>query len=362
MIGNFASNTLSAAGNQYFFETNGEKITTRAFFKITAGGRFNYFLLYTNIIQSTYSDGSESKANDILPEWTIHSLRVARCDKDAFKDSAYLLDESKIFEFSELYFSNLKSKAVKPSEVFKTDEFEFFAESDEYICIETTFSGSKIPNHVESLIPIFKEDNGAWVPDKNSPLPCLIACDRAVKQKIAFLGDSITQGIGVPENSYLHWNALLGKRNDDYSYWNLGLGFGRISDVASFGIWFELAKICDVIFICFGVNDLMQVGDAEQIKRDIDKVVSAFKDLGKRVILQTLPPFDYEGEKIAKWESVNRFILEVLAEKVDLVFDCVNILGQPEERHIAKYGGHPNEKGCALWADALYSALEGILY
>lgn len=73
------------------------------------------------------------------------------------------------------------------------------------------------------------------------------------------------------------------------------------------------------------------------------------------VILQTVPPFDYTGERIDKWKNINRYIKNDLSKIADLVFDNVPILsdGNPNLQN-SKYGGHPNEEGCKLWAQALY--------
>ena len=61
---------------------------------------------------------------------------------------------------------------------------------------------------------------------------------------------------------------------------------------------------------------------------------------------------------IGKWLRVNEYIRQTLSKKAALVFDVVPWLQQDEERpHMAKFVGHPNAEGCAVWADALYDAL-----
>jgi hypothetical protein len=87
-------------------------------------------------------------------------------------------------------------------------------------------------------------------------------------------------------------------------------------------------------------------------------VVESLKENGCRVILQTTPPFDYPEERRIVWEEVTRRIKCEFADKVDLVFDCVPILGEKDAPHMAKYGGHPNAEGCTAWANALYDKVK----
>ena len=91
---------------------------------------------------------------------------------------------------------------------------------------------------------------------------------------------------------------------------------------------------------------------------DIVEALKAELNDDVKVVLQTIPPFDYEGEMIGKWQRVNDYIRQTLSQKAALVFDVVPWLRQDEEHpHMAKFVGHPNAEGCAVWADALYDAL-----
>ena len=51
----FASNTYAGCANQYHFKNEGgENHTSRVYFKITAGGEYNYSLLFSNIVDGSY--------------------------------------------------------------------------------------------------------------------------------------------------------------------------------------------------------------------------------------------------------------------------------------------------------------------
>ena len=251
-----------------------------------------------------------------------------------------------------------------PGEFFVSDPVKCTFEKDEYLCLEITFSGKMIPYHEETLLPVFVKESDGWKYSKFMPFAGMIGCDRKVKGKIAYLGDSITQGIGTRPNSYLHWNAILSEKlGSEYSYWNLGIGYGRANDAASDGAWLYKAKQNDIVFVCYGVNDVLRKQPEEQIKKDLTFIVDTLKKEGKKVILQTIPPFDYQGEDIDKWERINSYILTELKNKVDFVFDNIKYLGKKENPEETLYGDHPNETGCDIWANALFEKIQeqGIL-
>jgi len=325
----YTSNTLGGSGNQLFFTMEeGEVRTGRAFYKITAGGRYNYSILYSNIMDSTFADGAISHKNFILDSWTIHSMKLGKCSKVPENVCEAQMDKDIVVtDFYDVTFDGKSEKEVHPGEFFSTDPVELEFSKGEYLCIEMTFSGKMIPYHEESLLPIFVKNGDGWEYSKLMPPAGMIGCDRAVKKRIAFFGDSITQGIGTDINSYQHWNKKLAdKLGDDYAYWNLGIGYGRANDAASDGAWLYKAKQNDIAVVCFGVNDILQGFTSEQIKTSLFKIVNELKERGIRIILQTVPPFDYDEYKRIIWEDVNNYIQKELVKYVDTVFDVVSVL------------------------------------
>ena len=365
----YSSNTYASSANQHVFRMDKSEIRTgRVFYKITNGGAYNYSLLFSNIIDSTYADGSVSYKNLVCDEWEIVSARVGKCKSEIFGED--FIEEQKtaeindsVTDFIDLTFDGKKAKNVSPGEFFYCDEFLFDVNKNDYLCLEITFKGEIIPYHEESLLPIFKKTENGWIYSREMPLCGMVGCDRSVDKKIAFVGDSITQGIGTEPNSYKHWNALLSERlSGDNSYWNLGIGYARADDFASGGAWFYKAKNCDIAFVCFGVNDLIRGFTGEQVINNLEKIIECLKKENIKIILQTVPPFDYGRDKIEAWKKVNEYILTVLKSKVDYVFDNRYVLGVSEELlHMAKYGGHPNAEGSKIWADALYNEVNEIL-
>ena len=372
----YTSNTYAGSGNQlYFHMRDGETRTGRVFYKIAVGGEYHYSILFSNIMDSTYSDGSVSHKNLICESWTILEARVGKCSKmsaDKIVTEMTVADEGEgvyadilVTGLQTITFSGQSSKEVMPGEFFSSDPIKLSFERDEYLCLEITFAGKMIPYHEETLLPVFVKDNDGWKYAKHMPFAGMIGCDRKVKGRIAFIGDSITQGIGTQLNSYAHWNAKLARKiGEEYAFWNLGIGYGRANDAASDGAWLFKARQNDIIFVCYGVNDIMRGMSEEQIKKDLTAIVDNLKNAGKKVVLQTVPPFHYAGDNIKKWESINLYIKTVLRDKVDMIFDNVPYLGESEQnKQAAKYGGHPNEEGCTVWAEALYEELhKGTLF
>ena len=353
----YNSNTLAGTASQSWFESDGNVTKSIVLLKITNGGRYNYSLTYSNTIDSTFADGCHSRVNKVLDEWKIHSLKVGRCkecDMNSF---------SEIYDIKDMYFNGEKHKTVNPGEIFHTDETSIEFEKGEYIAIIMEFSGCQLPCHEEAQYPTFVMENGKYKPNKHTPVPVMTGCDRIATKKLGFFGDSITQGIGPTPNSYTHYVAVLSKKlSDEYSYWDIGIGFARASDAASDGAWALKAKSVDIITVCFGVNDILMNGAKAKdiVINALETIVKYLKAENIKVILQTVPPFDYNEEQTKVWNEINEYILNNMKEKVDLIFDVRPILSgdRPET---AKFGGHPNEEGSELWGIALAKAMQTLL-
>ena len=133
----YGSNTLAGSGNQSFFLTGDDRIHKgRVYYKVFAGGRYQYSLLFSNIIDSTYGDGDSSVCNMICDAWQLLGVSVGVC-RTCSPDKA--IDPQNV---KELTFQGRKSKTVMPGEFFVSDGVEIEARKDEYLCVEATFTGS----------------------------------------------------------------------------------------------------------------------------------------------------------------------------------------------------------------------------
>ena len=360
----YVSNTYAGSANQHIFAMNEKEVrTSRAFYKISVGGEYKYSLLYSSITDGSFR--GIGKPNTVCDEWSILGARVGRCADFPEERDLFEIDvesDVKITWLERLTFDGERSYTPDGGELFCTDPATLSFERGDYICIELTFSGAILPCHPEIQVPVYVFRDGKWSYDIETPLPSMIGCDRRVTERIAYLGDSITQGCGAGINSYNHWNATLSEKlGENRAYWNLGIGYGKAGDAASDGVWMFKALQNDTVFVCYGVNDINGGKDADTIISEIDFIIDRLKENGCRVILQTTPPFDYPEERKLVWMEVNRRILSELAKKADYTFDCTKILSQSDsEPHIAKFGGHPDAEGCTKWALALYEEIKAL--
>ncbi len=347
----YVSNSLAPSSNQSYF-LDSEKCISRSFYKIHVGGKFEYSFLFSNTIYSTYADGSYSQANLECDRWEILSLKALVVDCKT-RDFA----SPKITREYQLTFDGKISKELEIGAEIFTDGIVINAEKGDYICLEMEFQGEgKMPYFEEILIPSYRFIDGKWQENRKSPLANMVGVKRQVKKKIGFLGDSITEGCGTENNSYDAWCAKIAeKSSEENSYWNLGIGFGRADDIATDGIWLNRAKKLDVVTLCIGVNDICQGFSVGKIKDNIEKIVKILSNNGIRVILFTVPPFDYDEERTKKWNEVNEFIRKKLSKKAE-IFDTISIWGKesPNE-NMARYGGHPNVEGCEVLANEFVS-------
>ena len=150
----FTSNTTAGSANQSYFINKKEKEISlgRVFYKIFAGGEYNYSILFSNTIDSTFADGSHSHKNKVLDEWFIHHVRLAVCSECSMEDMPT------VENFVYATFDGKKEKAVAPGELFYTDEVSLNISEGEYLCVEIAFSGREIPCHPELQIPSFVYD------------------------------------------------------------------------------------------------------------------------------------------------------------------------------------------------------------
>lgn len=358
----YSSNCAGSSGNQlcFFPQDENKIITARCFFKITVGGKYRYSFLFSNTVDSTFGDGTRCRCNVEPNEWHIKSLSAARCSACCMDK---MTDEISDGDFLPLTFGGDTEKIAAPGEIFSTDPAALSFEKGEFLCLQMEFSGRMIPYHEETLLPIFRKENGEWKYDVKMPLPCMIGCDRKVKKKIIFIGDSITQGCGTPKNEYLHYSAFAADiLGSDYSFWNIGLGYARGYDAATDGVWLGKAKQGNIVTVCFGVNDILQGFSADEIKKSLCTIVHKLKEKNITVILQTVPPFDYDDKNTAVWNEVNNYINSTLYKEADGLFDTVEFLSADKEKpQISAYGPHPNETGHKIWGDRLSAYLKKYL-
>ncbi len=356
---NYVSNTLAGTSNQLYFNNssaNGKSSEGMMFYKAAVGGEFDYSILFSNAIDSTYAMGLTGTPNMTLGNFDVSSVKIGVLKKGNTATPESVEANTTLIETGVKKYTHSNKVTY-----FETEPIKLNAEADDYIVISVEFSGSRIPCHVEALIPTFKKVGNVWKSDKNIPLANMVGIKRSVRATVAYLGDSITQGIGVEENNYSFWSAVASKKlGNDFAYWNLGIGYARCKDVATDGAWLLKAKQSEYVVVCLGVNDLLhENADADTLSKNLELVVDKLNVAGCKVILQTVPPYSaYSQANIDAWYAVNDYILNELSKKVVAVFDPSSLLMTSEKvPNKVLYGGHPNAQGGRVWGTALYKFL-----
>ena len=348
----FVSNTTAGTSNQSLMP-EGDGLG-RVFYRLLWGGTYEYSLLFSNTVDSTFGAGEGSRANELGGTW---SMAVSCCVCRGAEDP-----ELERKNWTPVTFAGEAEKTVAPGELFATDPFRLSAGEGDCLCVQIRFRGSRIPCHPEINVSSYVREGDGFVLSEYVPVPNMVGCKRAVKARIGFLGDSITQGLGTDMDSYAHWcHGVARELGPDYGCWNLGIGCGRASDAAAGGVWLQKALRNDCVVVCFGINDIIQ-GDGPQLFRNLDTIISTLKDQGEKVILQSIPPFDFAKQpRIDLWEENNRRIRQELAPKCDGFLDVAAFLSTDGVGQTTKYGGHPNGEGCAVWAEHLLPTMRRVL-
>ena len=341
----YRSNTLaSTSNNDTLFFKEEKTVTGRLYYKVRKSGKYNYRFLFSNIADSTFAAGENSRANLVGGEYEILS---------AFAGNSETADNTSLSAdtLQKVTFDHQIGRHVGEGEVYWSDEVELDIKEGQYLVFEWTVRGKCFPYTPDKLIPAFvMDENGGYRASCDFPQPQLIGCDADFEKNILFLGDSITMGCGTTVDGYNFWAAHIARGlGNDCSMWNIGLGYGRAQDAASDGIWLEKARQYDRAVICLGVNDILQGRNAEQIKNDLTVITDSLKNVGISVCIFTLPAFNWEGEHRNTWDDVNRYIREVLAERTDAWFDMATVSGNSENRYASldPRNGHPTDEGCA---------------
>lgn len=349
---NYVSNTLAANGNQRILKPRPGVHEGMQFIKIFAGGEYEYVFAYSDRIDSTFGNGDDSRCNDACGGWTIHALEYAVMENAS-------PDEAEQNGFRPLFFGGQSAAEVKGGELVFTDPVKISVKKDAYICLKISFEGKRIPYHHESTVALFRKNADGWFACPEVPLAVFTGVQRQVKARIGFIGDSITQGCGTTYNGYKQYAAVVSERlGKDYAFWDMGLGYARGSDAATDGIWLYKAKQNDLVSVCFGVNDILQGHSADEVKKALETIVDKLKEAGVKVLLQTVPPFDYDEKNTKTWREINRFLKTELCKKADAFFDTSSVLSADGvDTPRSKYGSHPNDEGHEVWGSILADIL-----
>ena len=340
----FFSNTFAGTcNNDTLFLDKEKTITSRIFYKASVVGKYNYKFYFSNNTFSTFYDGKNSRANLKGGKYNILSAKVG-CFNGDYKNFG---GEG----LKCISFDGQPQKTVGEGEEFWSDPVLLDVQGG-YLVFEWTVKGKKFPYTPDKIIPAQVLTENGFTDCNAFPQPCMVACDRPIKKKIVFLGDSITQGLETGFDGYKFWAALIGEKAvNEAGVWNIGLGHGRAQDAASCGVWLDAAESGDFINVCFGINDILQGRTVKEIQNDLLTIVKCLKEKNKKVGIFTVPPFNFEGTFENMRLEINSYIKEKLSDYTEYVFDFAGALSDPKEPYKAIYGEHPDDSGCRRAAD-----------
>lgn len=352
----YAPNVALGTGNNLALRLEaGGLYTFRALIRPLRPGRMNWRFFYWNQVDSTWDDGSQSRAGLPGGAFGIVSAWAGVC-ADA---------EAPVSGARRVRFEGREQRGVEPGGQVCSDPVELNCPEGGYIafswCLECA-PGAAIPGTPNSQALCFtaKGDLSArptlsgfapaggegWV-----ALPNLWAAERPFIARIGFLGDSITQGCGTRPDFYEHWAArILTQLGQTLGGWNLGLGFGRAQDAARGESWLSKAAALDHVCVCLGVNDILQGRTAQALWADLCAIRAGLRraNPGLRLTQFTIPPFDLEGGHLEIWRQINGGLRD-LARKGEIeLFDIAQVLARPHPNgHLAAFGPHPDGAGGA---------------
>ena len=345
--------------------------TYRTYIKPREYGNFVWKIWHSNTVDSTWDDGSVTRANLSGGEWRIDSACLA--DGGVIADGSIIPDSQ-----VKITFNGYNYKNVLPDEKFSSDPIQFNIPKDHYLVFTWTISnqstGLVIPYNCETnLVPVYdapgdcsNEENGDLfnTSENTLVLPALISYNKTVIKKIGFLGDSITQGVRTKEDGYEYWVSKIAEGlGTEYGVWNIGSGWARANDAATDGAWLYKAKQNDEMVVCLGVNDIGTLNrNSEELIQDLKAILNKIKECNPscKIILLTVPTFDFTAEQEINWRKTNDFIRSNSLPTVDRIFDIAAVLSgeapkdnlEKAEYHSNFDDPHPNGRAGTAIADA----------
>ncbi len=194
---------------------------------------------------------------------------------------------------------------------------------------------------------------------------------QAAPRRIAFVGDSITCGIGTSSPEWKSYPALLQRMlGPDWVVGNFGCSGANVTEQGGLPYVkqerFQYAKDFrpDTVVIMLGTNDTTPKNwlHREEFAEDYTRLIHQFEDIdSKPRILVCLPPYiagtAADGQTNQNLEEVISLIREV-AQREKL--SAINVHGVTSGKaELLSDGLHPNDAGAATIAQTIYGALTG---
>lgn len=335
-----SATVLSTATNFIMNKQEPFTHTFRTYIRLRENGMLKLKFWHSNAVDSTWDQGQEAVGSEPGGGWVIETAYIA---DGGTEPSGTIIENTQ----HALTFDGSVSKDVAAGECFWSDETSIVLPEGHYLAftwtIKTLTGGKSIPFNVEGMLATAYDAPGNLAAQESAEgftasdnllvLPSFIGYKKSVGKRLVFLGDSITQGVRTLKDEYEYWAArIVDGLGTDIGVWNIGSGWARAYDVAVDGPWLNKAKQCDEVMIVLGVNDI-DIGcrSADELLGDLQTIISKIKDANAEasIILSTVPPFNFQGEREEIWRKVNKEILSNPPIGVSRVFDIASLLSLP---------------------------------
>ena len=176
---------------------------------------------------------------------------------------------------------------------------------------------------------------------------------------ILFLGDSLTEGLGVSKNQAypaLVENLIQTKLNINVKVLNGGVSGSTTSDSISRLKWYLKSKP-NVVFIALGANDGLRGLDLKQSKKNLEQLVELSRKANAKVLLagMLIPP-NYGPDYSNDFENM----FKLVKEKYDLDFMPFLLKDVAGVQELNQADGiHPNINGHKIMAEEVFKFLKG---
>ena len=346
MFKKYVSNVPLGTGTNFILEGS-RHVKVRAYLPVEQPGEFNWRIFYMNTVNSTFADGSVAYFDRSGGNFRIISAKLA--DGGVYGKHEPNTEPDWLL----LTFNGESSLDVCPDEQIMSDPVRLCVEPGHSLAFEWELEGEDIPCTPDSQAFTYEYDENGCCPANSCPLPAMFACDRPYKKRVAFLGDSITQGCGTTRGAVEMWAGRIAMMLDGYAVWNLGLGYGRGADCAAGKSWIQKAKQNDVVIMTFGVNDILHGAykaghrsSAGEVDDVLEKLIRELQSAGVEVILSMIPPFEFTREQYIEWRAAELSIPRIAELYGCRVYDIESALDADDrlgDKFI--YGAHPDGRG-----------------
>lgn len=180
----------------------------------------------------------------------------------------------------------------------------------------------------------------------------------ANNNSILFLGDSLTEGLGLSKKKAypnLVLELIKTKLNKQINVINAGVSGSTTSDGLSRLKWY-LKRKPDIVFIALGANDGLRGLNLNQSQENLEQIVSYALKSGAKVLLagMLIPP-NYGPEYSEEFKNI--FIN--IKDKYKLKYMPFLLKGVAGEQNLNQADGiHPNEKGHKIIANEVFEFLK----